>query len=935
MIKFIDIETGNVFEGAKPYIHWYEDGQSVNLIYVKELYIVSDNANLIVYIPNNGVFDLLDTTKVNSATQAIVSGESSDYLYDIYDNKYMKIDREEDDKITVCGDIDEENDIIHIASIGKEYNGYYVHKIYFIAKSQEAGEFREDFTVTTDAGENIVCTLGADFYNEDERLGISLKNFGMEAPSLVQRAIYDGNVHEEYQDNILINRKWKELLINYQDCLMNKGSYKSLINCLEWFGYGDTIRLTEYWRNAWNNGTLYEQDIKDTIYNITKELLRSNAKTTYIGILLALQKINPTHRYDEYEPIPEIVNRDNLLFFISDLCLKMTLLGNFFSTYFMPIHLDLIHCSIENLVFSTTLKILSEGENKVVAYNDSNEALRVKVDSAFKLMDVHTHVYVGPEFQQNGVENHATVAHKIVDEDTKMFGFETSVKQYSFTHEWQRAQYGAQMYGGPGCAVQFTCTIPNSENTSDFLITSIIFRVILEKETPQVEYIQTNINIEETPEIVFNYLFTKYGNYIVDIQMFSNIGKEYSRRVKFAIEEDVFNGIEIKKVIRRPAEELYNFADFNVENGLSIYSSYSLTDTIYNNNCIYSEYLYAGDDPSVLGMNSTIVLELECEADSSMAPGELKITFGDDEETTINIPESETEFLENLRSEVDWYIWTVRWAYTPESTSESRTVKPYLIGIRKNFTNSLEDVARIPIYQKELKKSLGYLNKSNKKDSYDYILNIKYKYFPNLIIASYAMLLDRAEIASGSTTVSYLDYKFSVSVLDNINNNTIYWEDTVKEYDYYDFYGEDKNKVAKLEFISSNEETDEETNRLSFNEERFIPVFHTISNIDDDIIRSNQGFVVIPSFKYMKPIMKNNVEFPLWTFHNATTGKDYYSETYQNELINISKPILPIFSPISIEQGYYDVILNMRLWENQNDSRYTQQRIESIVKVES
>ena len=30
MIKFIDIETGNVFEGAKPYIHWYDEGQSVN-----------------------------------------------------------------------------------------------------------------------------------------------------------------------------------------------------------------------------------------------------------------------------------------------------------------------------------------------------------------------------------------------------------------------------------------------------------------------------------------------------------------------------------------------------------------------------------------------------------------------------------------------------------------------------------------------------------------------------------------------------------------------------------------------------------------------------------------------------------------------------------------------------------------------------------------
>ena len=930
MIKFIDIETGNVFEGAKPYIHWYDDGQSVNLIYAKELYLVSDNESLTITIPNTGVFDLLDTAKVNAASQAIIAKESSAYTYDIYDNMYMKIDREEDDKITVCGTFDEETDTISVVSVGTQYNdsAYYVHKIYFIAKSVEAGEFREDFTITSET-ESVECTIAADFYNEDERLGIALKNFGMDAPSLVQRAIYEGNVHEEYQDNILINRKWKELLINYQDCLMNKGSYKSLINCLEWFGYGDAIKLTEYWRDAWNTGTLYEQDIKDTIYNITKELLRSNAKTTYIGILLALQKVSD--EYDEYEPIPEVINRGNLLFSISDLCLKMTLLGNFFSTYFMPIHLDLIHCSIENLVFSTTLKILSEGENKVVAYNDSNEALKVEVDSAFKLMDVHTHVYVGPEFQLNGAANHATVAHRIVDENTKMFGFELTYKDYMFQNEWQAAQYGEQLYGGPGCVVQFKCTIPNVENTSHFLITSIMIKIVLENESPQIEYIQTNIPVGENP-IAFNYLFKKYGNYIVDIQMFSNIGKEYSKRVRFTIEENVFNGIEAKKVVRRPAKELYECADFKQENGLSIYGSYSFSNDIPEN-AIYSQYIHAGENSQCIGLNSIITIDL------SNIENSITVEFMDN--STIEFDDfSDLEgVLVQLKEQIPWYIWTIRYAYDSISSHHDDPLSPILIGIRKIFTNSLNENAYAAIsYQQLIDKTIEYSvgQKKYEKDTYE--LEIKYVYFLEGITAIWTLTENGTDITQTITTnntvpVSYLDYKFELKTTvenEHVGNIAFNWQDIAPTYEYYDKYGIEKYKIKNICY-----EYDENAlTNCMFNEERFIPVFHKLSDIKDDVIHTNESFILIPKLKYMKSIEKANADMPLWTFHNATTGKNYYSENYQNQLVNITKPILSNFSPVQITPGYYDVILNMRIWENYKEDEYQQQKVESIVKVE-
>ena len=55
-------------------------------------------------------------------------------------------------------------------------------------------------------------------------------------------------------------------------------------------------------------------------------------------------------------PILKDINEIQRKWSINDIALKMTLLGNYFSTYFMPIHMDLLFSSIENLVFTTPAK---------------------------------------------------------------------------------------------------------------------------------------------------------------------------------------------------------------------------------------------------------------------------------------------------------------------------------------------------------------------------------------------------------------------------------------------------------------------------------------------------------------------------------------------------------------------------------------------------
>ena len=41
MIRFIDLQTGNVFDGSSPYIFWFDGEQSVNLFYTKSICFIS------------------------------------------------------------------------------------------------------------------------------------------------------------------------------------------------------------------------------------------------------------------------------------------------------------------------------------------------------------------------------------------------------------------------------------------------------------------------------------------------------------------------------------------------------------------------------------------------------------------------------------------------------------------------------------------------------------------------------------------------------------------------------------------------------------------------------------------------------------------------------------------------------------------------------
>lgn len=341
MIRFVDLETSNVFNGNKPYVFWMDKEQSINLLYTKRICVLSDKPVLLMNMQINNVFRFVNMQNLGEFADISVNDFNYKNLQRLYTNNY--------------------------SSIGVQYGttGYFVHMIYIIAQSTVIGEFHEDFSIDDETFE-----IAADFYAEDENLKINLANFGVELPESIQNAIYDVNVHEEANDDITLNRKYKELLLNYWNIVANRGSYKSLLNSLAWFEYGDIVKIEEIWKHPEIGREMYSRaDLNQTLTTAVKATLSKFTKTTYIGLYAAMEKFARDERgevandhylaergfWGEDTPVLEALA---MRWTREEMSLKMHLLGCFYEAYFMPIHLDLLQSTIEDVVFTNTIKIL-------------------------------------------------------------------------------------------------------------------------------------------------------------------------------------------------------------------------------------------------------------------------------------------------------------------------------------------------------------------------------------------------------------------------------------------------------------------------------------------------------------------------------------------------------------------------------------------------
>ena len=453
-----------------------------------------------------------------------------------------------------------------------------------MCETTSVGEYIEDFHIYENGVKNTY-KIGVDVYGENEFNIINLQNNGVHIPNSVQKAIFCTNVHEDENDLILLNRKWKELLSNYWDILANRGSYKSLYNSLNWFEYGDILKLKEIWGRTENSKKIYEErDIKEVLENKYYEEINGFFKTTYIAITAAIKKMKENNNgviYDEeHNPILEhIVHRWS----INDLSLKLSLLGNFYKSYFMPIHLDLIKSTIEDVIYSNTTKLYnshaSHREDTVCHYKDIK--CSVGNNSIFRLEPVS--VRVGKETIFGHQYERAWGHYGEVD----VVGVQKNNPSFDVTSNMnqQIKTYLAQHFNGIGAVVDFKMEIPLTNG--DFIKKSHI--LYKGDKTNEWKLLTEYKPLYEVVE--FSILCTKDQTYDFRFQFESAMGDVFVKRVVFNVINDRNTELKLYKI--------QNIGEPDLNNGKINEFSFGRMLESKENNLTFKQYIPARNvDPT-------------------------------------------------------------------------------------------------------------------------------------------------------------------------------------------------------------------------------------------------------------------------------------------------------------------------------------------------
>lgn len=542
-MKFLNLETGYSFDGlwtneqSKGYIFWFPSEQSINITYTMPICIVSKEQladNTVIAIEDNDVFSFIS----HDADSINVDGFDFDGK-----PKYMST-------ITV-NDLDCEN-----------INNNYIYVFNVACKSIEEGEYICKITI----GDYGYIRVGADFYGENESLYVNLANFGVEIPETIQKAIYDSNVHEDFKDNILINRKFKELLSNYWDVIANKGSYKSLINSLKWFEWGDKLEIKEIWRHLIADKSFFnDEEVMSIFESKLNDSFENYVKTTYISLYCSLYDERPENvgdpEYDsEFNPV---LSNAVLKYSIDDIKLKLSLLSQFFGSFFLPIHMSILHAVAETKVFTNTIKTVLGSVMKrndcfgSFEYVESN----IKDDSLYKMTNVRAQVTDATTFAIKWKDPKYDKEGNAVEEyNHTWFGVDEFTSKGK-VDESNINTFAVQYYTGPGLILPIEMIIPNQYEKD--MIHHTIADVMYNDTVERLHFYDKFVMSQNKFKIKFNYLIKEAADYTIRFTFFTAAGKTITRTLKFTVEDADNLCINVYKVQAKDDTNGLTYDDFN------------------------------------------------------------------------------------------------------------------------------------------------------------------------------------------------------------------------------------------------------------------------------------------------------------------------------------------------------------------------------------
>ena len=299
-------------------------------------------------------------------------------------------------------------------------------------------------------------TVGGTFIDECEELVINGRNMGIQLPKDILKAIYESSFYNKYSDEVLFKDKMKELLMNYMSIKGECGNFKSAINSLKWFGWGDKIQINQLIKtdNEFQDQYIIDyfnidNDIKDTYkyFNPTNYITLSIKDNEHTG-KINIQDYNKLF-WGEGQPLMEDlfdkveeVYKDDLIFYkpyydfiFTELAIKLDCLRYYYQRYFLPLHLRILRSSIEHKVYANDIKMNCYAYEKITAspayipentirveFPDSHELLFYKsmhlIDNKFNEFSNYNNSYSGEDLYYI-YENCIKIPIKFIDDNNR------------------------------------------------------------------------------------------------------------------------------------------------------------------------------------------------------------------------------------------------------------------------------------------------------------------------------------------------------------------------------------------------------------------------------------------------------------------------------------------------------------------------------------
>lgn len=914
MIRFYDLDKGQVFDGSNPYVFQLGDGVSTGIWTSRTIVFLFDNS----IAEKQGIdFDFPEDSKF--------------YIFQMP----TKLVPEDEVNINGHGYLDLQKMITHhhegygVKRLNTSHGIMKMYRLSVVFMSDSEGEFHDTLKVSHLGIELGSFEFAADVYGEDERLPIDAANLGVEIPKQFQKAVYDANVREETEDYVLLNRKWKELLIEYWNVIANKGNYRSLTNSLKFFEYGDLVKISEYWKYVDNFDTalLVGRDISQILDEEIHENLDVLTKTTYIGLSMLINGLTGgyeslsgteiTDSGNEFlpEPVPEL-EYISTKWTIEDITLKMTLLANYFSTYFMPIHLDLIHSSVDRLVFTNCIKILESVRRKRQDYWDDQGIISCNLSYETDYWLENTRTYNNPE---------TALRNANVPEywgDLKRVGVEEKRSSILVpdTDIDDTKIYLNQLFGGVGVKVPVEMSY-NAPHSFFKRVEISVYKMTGDGNySLTANYTSYDCSHFNSDKSGFMLVFTEDGKYNIQIQLVDSDDSTRSGSWYINIHGRVSNRISLKRLRKIDVDEreyelfddwFYNNLDFN---------SFMFTEP-FADQIKYKQWLMPtpGCDIDGIGMNKILVID--CGTGPDFRTVNLSCEgFGPFSEAfSIDVDDS-YPILEDLRSAYPHYWWKVLIRPVAlnsggelELTEEYRY---YIVGVRKYF--DIEDGVYDPEDRSVTVYSGRYIEYSpemqtEEPEDWDW-----YDIVVRKTISLSAQ--DRGYVIVTAPVGTTITINGMATITTDSENTTIpmVGESAEMELEFYKF-GHFFRKTIHIDgmlgqVFGTPEYTvvsDRDRRYTTIQDSRFFPIFHRLEDVSH-IVKMSDTVVCIPDLRWVG----KGVTGTRWEFVNATTGEITQSKSFREyedsgDPLYIEEPFIGRFDfRNSLTKGYYDIILH-------------------------